>query len=178
MPTASTASLPRAGHRAGPLCRRPEGRRSPTSSWAAARTAATVCSTATEDGIRTRAYDESKMTDPSLIIYHPVRMVGRGPGGHQRRPDRYHPGLSAGGPYLCRGLAHPLRLSQTPPTIPPGSPAYSTPGRQLQAVHFEVRRRKPRTATCRHFYEYDAPAGWRGPVHPHLSGERRPPALL
>ena len=33
---------------------------------------------ATEDGIRTRAYDESKMTDPSLIIYHPVRMAGRG----------------------------------------------------------------------------------------------------
>ena len=30
----------------------------------------------TEDGIRTKAYDESKMTDPSLIIYHPVRMVG------------------------------------------------------------------------------------------------------
>lgn len=30
----------------------------------------------TQDGIRTRAFDESKMTDPSLIIYHPVRMVG------------------------------------------------------------------------------------------------------
>ena len=30
----------------------------------------------TEDGIRTRAFDESKMTDPSLIIYHPVRMAG------------------------------------------------------------------------------------------------------
>ena len=30
---------------------------------------------ATEDGIRTRAFDESKMTDPSLIIYHPVRVV-------------------------------------------------------------------------------------------------------
>ena len=27
---------------------------------------------ATGDGIRTRAYDESKMVDPSLIIYHPV----------------------------------------------------------------------------------------------------------
>ncbi|MBR5390904.1 MAG: inosine monophosphate cyclohydrolase [Clostridia bacterium] len=27
----------------------------------------------TEDGIRTRAFDESKMQDPSLIIYHPVR---------------------------------------------------------------------------------------------------------
>ena len=32
----------------------------------------------TEDGIRTKAHDESKMTDPSLIIYHPVRRVGRG----------------------------------------------------------------------------------------------------
>ena len=32
----------------------------------------------TADGIRTRAYDESRMTDPSLIIYNPVRRVGRG----------------------------------------------------------------------------------------------------
>ena len=28
----------------------------------------------TEDGIRTKAFDEGKMTDPSLIIYHPVRV--------------------------------------------------------------------------------------------------------
>ena len=27
----------------------------------------------TDDGIRTQAFDESKMEDPSLIIYHPVR---------------------------------------------------------------------------------------------------------
>ena len=32
----------------------------------------------TEDGIRTKAYDESAMTDPSLIIYHPVREVENG----------------------------------------------------------------------------------------------------
>ena len=32
----------------------------------------------TEDGIRTRAFDESKVTDPSLIIYHPVRRTARG----------------------------------------------------------------------------------------------------
>lgn len=30
----------------------------------------------TEDGIRTEAFDESKMEDPSLIIYHPVRTMG------------------------------------------------------------------------------------------------------
>ena len=31
----------------------------------------------TEDGIRTEAHDPSRMTDPSLIIYHPVRKVGK-----------------------------------------------------------------------------------------------------
>ena len=30
----------------------------------------------TDDGIRTEAYDASKLTDPSLIIYHPVRKMG------------------------------------------------------------------------------------------------------
>jgi len=33
--------------------------------------------TATEDGIRTEAFDPSQMSDPSLIIYHPVRKLGR-----------------------------------------------------------------------------------------------------
>lgn len=30
--------------------------------------------TFTEDGIQTEAYDPSKLTDPSLVIYHPVRL--------------------------------------------------------------------------------------------------------
>lgn len=30
----------------------------------------------TSDGIRTQAYDESRVSDPSLIIYHPVRTMG------------------------------------------------------------------------------------------------------
>lgn len=30
----------------------------------------------TEDGIRTEAYDPSRLEDPSLIIYHPVRQLG------------------------------------------------------------------------------------------------------
>ena len=32
--------------------------------------------TRTEDGIKTEAHDPSKMKDPSLIIYHPVRKMG------------------------------------------------------------------------------------------------------
>ena len=30
------------------------------------------------DGLRTEAYDPAKLADPSLIIYHPVRQMGRG----------------------------------------------------------------------------------------------------
>lgn len=30
----------------------------------------------TRDGIRTRAQDPAKLTDPSLVIYHPIRVVG------------------------------------------------------------------------------------------------------
>lgn len=30
----------------------------------------------TEDGIRTEAHDPAKLSDPSLIIYHPVRTWG------------------------------------------------------------------------------------------------------
>jgi IMP cyclohydrolase len=32
--------------------------------------------TLTDDGIRTEAFDPAKVTDPSLIIYHPVRSMG------------------------------------------------------------------------------------------------------
>ena len=31
----------------------------------------------TEDGIRTEAFDPAKLADPSLIIYHPVRTMGK-----------------------------------------------------------------------------------------------------
>ncbi len=34
--------------------------------------------TLTEDGIRTQAHDPSKVEDPSLILYHPVRQTPRG----------------------------------------------------------------------------------------------------
>ena len=40
------------------------------------------------DGIRTEAHDPAKLADPSLIIYHPVRQVGRHhPGIHREGPD-------------------------------------------------------------------------------------------
>lgn len=79
----------------------------------------------TEDGIRTRAYDESKMVDPSLIIYHPVRIVGDDTvvtNGDQTDTIR-------DGCWRARSLPSPCApgsLSPTPTTTPPASPACST----------------------------------------------------
>ena len=69
---------PRPGHRPGQNGRRAAVRGGLLSSWAAARTAATGVFVKEPDGIRTQAYDPAKLADPSLIIYHPVRQMGRG----------------------------------------------------------------------------------------------------
>ena len=75
----------------------------------------------TLDGIRTRAYDESRMTDPSLIIYHPVRRVGRGlvvTNGDQT--DTLRDGLLAG-----RTFAAALRTREFEPDGPNWTPRIS-----------------------------------------------------
>jgi len=45
-------------------------------SWEEVKTAETVCFVEEGQGIRTQAFDPSKLTDPSLIIYAPVRVLG------------------------------------------------------------------------------------------------------
>ena len=41
------------------------------------------------EGIRTEAYDPSKLSDPSLIIYAPVRVLGKQDDRDKRRSDRH-----------------------------------------------------------------------------------------
>ena len=56
----------------------------------------------TEDGIRTEAHDHAKLSDPSLIIYHPVRTMGRDlvvTNGDQTDT-------------ICEGLAHGQHFEQ------------------------------------------------------------------
>lgn len=75
----------------------------------------------TPDGIRTRAYDESRMTDPSLIIYHPVRRVGRGlvvTNGDQT--DTLRDGLLAGSTFAAA-----LRTREFEPDGPNWTPRIS-----------------------------------------------------
>lgn len=95
---------------------------------------------ATEDGIRTRAFDESKMVDPSLIIYHPVRKVGDTlvvTNGDQT--DTIRDGLLEGKSYieaLRTRCYEPDGPNYTPPHLRRGGE-----GRRLLPVHPEERRR-------------------------------------
>ncbi len=108
----------------------------------------------TEDGIRTRAYDESRMTDPSLIIYHPVRRVGRGlvvTNGDQT--DTLRDYLLSG-----RTFAGALRTREFEPDGPNWTPRIS--GLLSPDGSFKLSILKAGSeqgAPClRYFYEYEA----------------------
>ena len=114
----------------------------------------------TEDGIRTRAYDESKMTDPSLIIYHPVRRVGRGlvvTNGDQTDTLRDH--ILAG-----QSFAAALRTREFEPDGPNWTPRIS--GLLSPDGSFKLSILKAGSeqgAPClRYFYEYEAAQPGRG----------------
>ena len=62
----------------------------------------------TEDGIRTEAFDPSKMVDPSLIIYHPVRGWGARPSS----PTATRPTPSATIWQRARAILRVLRTRQ------------------------------------------------------------------
>jgi len=115
---------------------------------------------ATEDGIRTRAYDESKMTDPSLIIYHPVRRVGRGvvvTNGDQTDTIR---------DYLLEGrtFAEALRtrcFEPDPPNYTPRISGLLSPDGSFKLSILKSADGNP-DCNLRHFYEYDAPLAGEG----------------
>jgi len=109
----------------------------------------------TEDGIRTRAYDESKMTDPSLIIYHPVRQVGRGlvvTNGDQTDTIR---------DYLERGqsFAAALRTRGFEPDGPNWTPRISGLLSPDGSYKLSILKSMDGDPACcgRYFFEYDKP---------------------
>ena len=115
---------------------------------------------ATEDGIRTRAYDESKMTDPSLIIYHPVRMVGRGvvvTNGDQTDTIR---------DCLLRGITFNEALrtrcfEPDPPNYTPRISGLLAPDGSFKLSILKSADGNP-DCNLRFFYEYDAPLAGEG----------------
>lgn len=115
---------------------------------------------ATEDGIRTRAFDESKMVDPSLIIYHPVRKVGDVTvvtNGDQT--DTIRNGLLEGKSYI-----EALRTRCYEPDGPNYTPRISGVVEKDGAFCLSILKSADGDPTCNHryFYEYDAPLAGEG----------------
>lgn len=116
--------------------------------------------TATEDGIRTEAHDPAKMTDPSLIIYHPVRKVGRGlivTNGDQTDTIR---------DYILEGrtFAEALMTRTFEPDGPNYTPRISgllSPDGSFQLSILKSADGDP-ACCCRYFYHYDAPLAGEG----------------
>ena len=114
----------------------------------------------TEDGIRTQAHDPAKMTDPSLIIYHPVRQIGRGlivTNGYQTDTIR---------DYLLQGrtFQEALRSREFEPDGPNYTPRISgllSPDGSFQLSILKSADGDP-ACCCRYFYLYDAPLPGEG----------------
>ena len=110
----------------------------------------------TEDGIRTKAFDESKMTDPSLIIYHPVRLLPNGllvvTNGDQTDTIRDH--IAQGHCYR-----HALNTRTFEPDGPTWTPRISGVLKPDGSYNLSILKSQDGdpSCCCRYFFEYDAP---------------------
>ncbi len=112
--------------------------------------------TETEDGIRTEAFDPAKLSDPSLIIYHPVRVLENGTtivtNGDQTDTIRNH---------MVEGhsFRHGLRTREFEPDAPNFTPRISGviyPDGTYDLSILKSMDGNP-DCCCRYFYEYDHP---------------------
>lgn len=116
--------------------------------------------TATEDGIRTEAHDPSKMTDPSLIIYHPVREVNGSlvvTNGDQT--DTVRDGLLAG-----KTFSYALHTREFEPDAPNYTPRISGLLSPDGSFRLSILKSADGDPACclRYFYTYDHPLAGEG----------------
>ena len=116
--------------------------------------------TETEDGIRTEAFDPSKMVDPSLIIYHPVRVLGDRTivtNGDQTDTIR---------DYLAEGKSYfeALRTREYEPDGPNYTPRISGIVEADGAYELSILKSFDGDPSCskRFFFEYDKPIAGKG----------------
>lgn len=126
----------------------------------------------TADGIRTKAHDESKMEDPSLIIYHPVRVVGNQTvvtNGDQTDTIR---------DFLVEGKTFEasLRTREFEPDCPNYTPRISglvNPDGSYKLSILKSMDGNP-DCCCRYFYEYDKPQAGVGHFIHTYQGDGNP----
>ncbi len=127
---------------------------------------------ATEDGIRTKAYDESKMEDPSLIIYHPVRILdGATIVTNGDQTDTIRDAMAQGKCYR-----HALKTRTFEPDGPNWTPRISgvvDPDGSYVLSILKSLEGDP-SCCCRYFYEYEAPKAGVGHFISTYQGDGNP----
>ena len=108
------------------------------------------------DGMRTQAFDESRMVDPSLIIYHPVRVVnGRTVVTNGDQTDTVAEALRNGGSF-----EDALRTRTFEPDAPNYTPRISGVVEREQKLYrlsiLKSAEGDP-ASTRRYFFDYDQP---------------------
>ena len=114
----------------------------------------------TGDGIRTKAFDESKMVDPSLIIYHPVRVVeGTTIVTNGDQTDTVADAFRDG-----TGWVRALRTREFEPDGPNYTPRISGMVRPDGSYRLSILKSADGDPACcqRFFFEYDAPIAGQG----------------
>ena len=118
----------------------------------------------TEDGIRTEAHDPSKMQDPSLIIYHPVRhFEGKTIVTNGDQTDTIRDAMQEGHCYR-----HGLLTRTFEPDGPNYTPRISGVVKPDGSYNLSILKSFNGDPACcsRYFFEYDAPvAGYGHFIH-------------
>jgi len=122
------------------------------------------------DGLRTAAYDPSAMTDPTLVIYHPVRVYGKATivtNGDQT--DTIYEYIKNGSDF-----DDALRTRTFEPDAPHYTPRISGM-LERRGKSFDYRLSILKTldgeAASRHFFEYPNPTPGRGHlIHTYANG--------
>ena len=113
------------------------------------------------EGLKTKAYDESRLVDPSLIIYAPVRTVGKTvtvvTNGDQT--DTVADFLQKG-----RTFEEALRTREFEPDAPNYTPRISGMVRPDGSYRLSILKSADGDPACcqRFFFEYDAPIAGQG----------------
>ncbi len=114
----------------------------------------------TEDGIRTEAFDPTKMVDPSLIIYHPVRLYdGRLIVTNGDQTDTVWQGMKRG-----EAPEAALRTREFEPDAPNYTPRISGVIERDGAYQLSILKSFEGDPACckRFFFEYDKPVAGLG----------------
>lgn len=126
----------------------------------------------TEDGIRTQAFDPSKMTDPSLIIYAPVRVCkGQTIVTNGDQTDTIYDGLKEG----C-SMRQALLTRTFEPDAPNYTPRISGLVQPDGAYALSILKSMGGDPACclRQFFEYDAPVAGLGHFIHTYAGDGNP----